>query len=112
MPCKTFLDHDDKEIHRTFETNVFSQMWTLREFLPSMINLNHGHIVTICSAAGLIPVRNLAPYCASKHAVHGFVESIKDEIRHHPKQPDIKFTTVYPFSCNTNLLVGIRSNSR
>lgn len=45
-------------------------------------------------------------------AVHGIVEGIKDEFRSMDHPPNIRFTTVYPFSCNTGLLTGIKSHSR
>jgi len=92
--------------------NVFAGFWTLRAFVPRMIELDKGHVVTVCSAAGLLPVRNLVPYCGSKHAVHGIVEALKDELRNMPKKPSIRFTTVYPYSCNTGLLSGVKSWSR
>jgi hypothetical protein len=40
------------------------------------------------------------------------VEGIKDEFRGMEHQPNIHFTTVYPFSCNTGLLAGVKSYSR
>ena len=36
--------------------------------LPKMMEKNHGHIVTISSAAGVVGVPGLADYSASKHA--------------------------------------------
>ena len=113
MPCHSFLSHNPREIVRAFEVNVFSHFWILREFLPGMITRNHGHIVTVSSAAGLIPTRNLVPYCGSKHAVCGYVDALKEELRHHPAKPrNIHFTTVYPFSCKTNLIDGVMCHSR
>jgi len=113
MPCHEFLSHNPREIERSFQVNVFSHFWILREFLPGMIERNDGHIVTVASAAGLIPTRNLVPYCATKHAVCGYVDALKEELRHHPTKPtNIRFTTVYPFSCRTKLIQNIKCNSR
>lgn len=39
---------------------------TVKAFLPSMIETNHGHIVGINSALGLITIPTLAAYCSSK----------------------------------------------
>lgn len=111
MPCKSFLNHTPEELENVFKVNVFGNFWTLRAFLPKMLSMNRGHIVTVCSAAGLIPVRNLAPYCGSKHAIQGFIEGVKDEFRN-LKKSNILFTTVYPYSCNTGLLSGVKSYSR
>jgi len=112
MPCKPFFDHSPTELEQVFRVNVFANFWTLRTFVPKMIEANRGHVVTVCSAAGLLPVRNLVPYCGSKHAVHGVVEALKDELRNMPTKPDVKFTTIYPYSCNTGLLSGVKSWSR
>lgn len=112
MPCRPFLKQTPEELEKTFQINVLAHFWILQEILPRMIERNEGHIVTVCSAAGLIPTRNLAPYSGTKHAVHGFIEALKEEIRHDPRKPDIKFTTVYPFACSTGLMSGIDSHSR
>ena len=48
------LDLDDKEIERTFDINALALFWTVRAFLPLMLEHDSGHIVTIASAAGLV----------------------------------------------------------
>ncbi|CAG7825709.1 unnamed protein product [Allacma fusca] len=107
MPAHSFLGHNPRELERVFQINVFGQFWILREFLPSMLKNNKGHIVTVCSAAGIIGTRNMVPYVGTKHAVHGYLEALKDELRHMPEKPRINFTTVYPCSVNTALTGGV-----
>lgn len=103
MPStNAFLQLNPNEFERIYQVNVFSHYWILREFLPSMVEKNHGHILTMSSAAGLIPSKNSSVYTGSKHAVHGFVETLKLEMR--ATAPKIKFTTVYPTMVNTGLL--------
>ncbi len=68
MPCKNFFKHSPEELERVFKINVFGNFWTLRTFVPNMIKMSRGHVVTMCSAAGLVSVRNLVPYCGTKHA--------------------------------------------
>jgi short-subunit dehydrogenase len=41
------------------------EMQILKAFLPSMLEHNHGHIVTIASGAGLVGIPNLVDYCSS-----------------------------------------------
>jgi len=41
---------------KTLEVNTLAHLYTIREFLPDMIRLNKGHVVTICSLAGVIAV--------------------------------------------------------
>lgn len=112
MSCKPFLQQSPDELEKMFDINVLAHYWILREILPRMIERNDGHIVTVCSAAGLIPTRNLAAYSGTKHAVHGFIESLKEEIRHDPRKPNIRFTTVYPYACSTGMLSGVKIYSR
>lgn len=50
-----------------------------------MMGRNHGHIVALSSMAGMMGLRNLVPYCATKYAVRGFMESLSEELREHEK---------------------------
>ncbi|XP_041975214.1 short-chain dehydrogenase/reductase family 16C member 6-like isoform X2 [Aricia agestis] len=105
MPCKPFLEQDEREIRATFEINVMSHLWLLQMFLPSMMKRNHGHIVALSSMAGLVGLRNLVPYCGTKSAVKGIMEALHEELRE-DKVTDysgIKFTTVYPYIVDTGL---------
>jgi NAD(P)-dependent dehydrogenase (short-subunit alcohol dehydrogenase family) len=43
-------------ITRTFQVNTLSHFWMAKAFLPDMIDRNHGHIVTICSASAFCGV--------------------------------------------------------
>jgi all-trans-retinol dehydrogenase (NAD+) len=53
---------------------------TVKAFLPSMIEHNDGHIVTIASMAGYVGVAKLVDYCSSKAAACGFDESLRLEL--------------------------------
>ena len=43
----------------------------MQKFLPAMINLNDGSIVSMCSIAGHMGTPYMVPYSASKHGVKG-----------------------------------------
>lgn len=105
-PMQQFLELTPEAVQSTFQTNVMAHFWTLKEFLPHMMEVNHGHIVTTCSTMGQMAIRGPAPYYATKHAVHGLVECLKDELAHMPKTCNIKFTTAYPFFMNTRMVQG------
>ncbi|ELK33020.1 Estradiol 17-beta-dehydrogenase 11 [Myotis davidii] len=61
----------DPQIEKTFEVNVLAHFWTTKAFLPAMMRNNHGHIVTVASAAGHTTVPFLMAYCSSKFAAVG-----------------------------------------
>ncbi|XP_013189782.2 estradiol 17-beta-dehydrogenase 11 [Amyelois transitella] len=74
------LETPDHLIQRTFDVNVLAHFWTVKAFLPAMIDHNDGHIVTIASMAGHIGVAKLVDYCSSKAAACGFDESLRMEL--------------------------------
>jgi len=104
---KTLLETPDKQIEKTMEVNTLPLFWTAKAFLPAMIEQKSGHIVTISSAAGIIGVRGLADYCASKFAAVGFDESLRMELRA-IKSP-VKTTIICPFFINTGMFEGVKT---
>lgn len=45
-----------------------------------MVKRNHGHIVSICSAAGYLPVTQISAYNTSKYGVLGIHEALSMEL--------------------------------
>ena len=109
-PNGPFMSQIPEQIEKMFQINLFAHFWIIREFLPSMLARNHGHIVTTASMASFLSSRDITTYSASKHGVHGFIESLKQEISYGttPGNPSkIHFTTVYPIFVRTRMLDGI-----
>lgn len=63
------MERSEADIRAIFDVNVLSHFWTLQTFLPGMLDRNHGHVVTVGSAAGVIGVAGMLDYNASKFAV-------------------------------------------
>ena len=59
------------------ETNVIGLIRVTHAVIPGMVARDHGHIVNIGSIAGLTPYATGTIYAGSKHAVHGFSESLR-----------------------------------
>ncbi|XP_050348098.1 estradiol 17-beta-dehydrogenase 11-like [Nymphalis io] len=74
------LDTPDYLIQRTFDVNILAHFWTVKAFLPAMMEHNDGHIVTIASMAGQVGVAKLVDYCSSKSAACGFDEALRLEL--------------------------------
>lgn len=70
----------DAQIEKTFEVNVLAHFWTAKAFLPEMMKCNHGHIVTVASAAGHTVTPFLVTYCSSKFAAVGFHRALTEEL--------------------------------
>lgn len=103
----SFLDTPDEKAVRTMEINAMSNFWTVKAFLPRMLERNIGHLVTVASAAGIIGVTGLADYSASKFAVFGFHEAIRMEIRKLKRR--VATTVVCPFFIDTGMFKGVRT---
>lgn len=102
---KPLLEGTNDGIRRTFDVNVMAHYWTTRAFVPGMIDRNRGRVVTIASASGLVGVSKLTDYSASKHAVIGFTESLRNELR--GAGSAVNTLTVNPFYISTGLFDGV-----
>ena len=87
--------------------NAESNWWTIREFLPAMMQRNSGHIVAIASLAGKVGCGGLADYNASKFAQYGFHEGLRIELKIQGKK--IPVTTICPFFINTGMFAGVNT---
>ena len=71
----------EKDIQAQFDVNVLGLIQTTRQVLPVMIRQRSGHIINMCSIAGLIATPTYTIYAACKHAVHGFSEALRREVK-------------------------------
>ena len=72
-----FVDGDPAAWSAIVETNVNGLMRITHALLPGMIGRGRGHVVNVGSTAGLRGYAGGVAYAASKHAVHGFSESLR-----------------------------------
>jgi len=68
------------EWRRQFEVNLFGHVAMTRALIPAL-RAGHGRIVNIGSIGGRQALPFVAPYGASKHALHGFSDSLRLELR-------------------------------
>jgi all-trans-retinol dehydrogenase (NAD+) len=101
------VDLEPEQIERTFAVNVLALYWVTKAFLPSMMQRDHGHVVTMASAAGLVGVAKQTDYAASKHAAVGFMESLRAELRRDGVH--VGTTTVCPYYIDTGMFQGAKS---
>ncbi|MCU0433986.1 MAG: SDR family oxidoreductase [Bacteroidia bacterium] len=65
---------------RIMEVNFFGQIALTKSVLPVMLAQRSGHIVVMSSIAGKFGFWYRTAYSASKHALHGFFESLRMEV--------------------------------
>ena len=75
-----FLSESSKDIRQVFEVNVFALMTVTRAFLPDMINNKSGKIINIASIASYMATAKTTSYAASKFAVRGFSNALRQEL--------------------------------
>jgi len=81
-----------KDIQAQIDVNLMGVIQTTRQVLPTMIEQRSGSIINMCSMAGLIATPTYSIYAASKHAVHGFSEALRREV----KPWGIDVSLIYP----------------
>ena len=86
-----------KDIQAQFDVNVLGVIQTTRQVLPVMMKQRSGHIINMCSMAGLVATPTYTVYAACKHAVHGFSEALRREV----KPWGIDVSMIYPGGVST-----------
>lgn len=69
-----------EDLRGMMDTNFFGAVWCTRAALPGMLGRGRGSIVTVASIAGIMGFAGMTGYCASKFALIGFMEGLRDEV--------------------------------
>ncbi len=89
--------------------NLMGVVHGTKEFLPHVIASGNGAIVNVSSLFGLISVPGQSAYNATKYAVRGFTEAIREEmlVAGHP----VTVTCVHPGGIKTGISRNGRKNA-
>ncbi len=87
---------------KIMEVNYFGTIALTKAVLPQMLKQKSGHIIVISSIAGKFGFFLRSAYSASKHALHGFFESLRLEVLN----DNIQVTIVCPGKIQTNISVN------
>jgi short-subunit dehydrogenase len=104
MPAGRFVDEQDAVTDAIMDINVNGVLRGTKLALPAMLERRSGHIVNVASYLGQVPAAGLATYCASKHAVVGFSEALRDELA----GTGVTVTAVLPSAVRTDLVSGVK----
>ncbi len=84
--------------------NFWGVVYGTKAFLPYLRNESEAHLVNISSAFGLIALPTQAAYNASKFAVRGFTEAVRQEL----SGSAVGVTCVHPGGIKTNIVRNAR----
>ncbi len=91
------------EVNRQImELNFFSVIALTKSVLPGMLEKKSGRIVVISSVMGKIGMPGSSMYCASKHALQGFFDSLRAEVY----KDNIGVIVICPGYIKTNVSVN------
>jgi short-subunit dehydrogenase len=95
LAIDTGITVDDK----IFKTNYFGTVALSKALLPYFVSKKNGHFVVVTSVVGKIGTPLRSSYAASKHALHGFFDSLRAEVH----QDNIVVTLICPGFVNTEI---------
>jgi short-subunit dehydrogenase len=83
----------------TININLWGVIYGTKAFLPHLLKRPEASIVNVSSVYGLLGIPGQAAYCASKFAVRGFSEALRQELFN----TNISVSIVFPGGVKTNI---------
>ena len=97
---QTIAQMRDEDFYWLMNINFWGVVHGTRAFLPQLLSRPEAHVVNLSSVFGLIAVPTQAAYNASKFAVRGFTEALRQELA----RTSVRVTTVHPGGIKTNIV--------
>jgi NAD(P)-dependent dehydrogenase (short-subunit alcohol dehydrogenase family) len=96
-----------EEIDRLIQVNLLGQIYGMKAAVPVLKRSGGGTIINVASALAERAAPLQAAYCAAKHGIRGFSESLRLELERDGS--GIAVTVIEPSSMNTPLFAQARS---
>jgi len=96
------VETDMRVIRKIMEVNFFGTVALTKGILPMMLKRQRGRIVVTSSVMGKFGTQLRSAYSASKHALHGWFDSLRHEVCN----SNIKVTLVCPGFIKTNVTLN------
>lgn len=97
-----------EELEWIMNINFWGVVYGTKEFLPHIKNSKDGHIINISSLFGLTAQPTQSAYNASKFAVRGFTESLRQELD--MQNCGVSALCVHPGGIRTNIAKAAKMN--
>jgi NADP-dependent 3-hydroxy acid dehydrogenase YdfG len=101
------LDASPEDDEWVLDINLGGVVHGVRAFLPILAEQDDGAIVNVSSVFGLAGFPHQTAYCASKFAVRGFTEALRQELR----GTGVRAATVHPGGVDTSIVANARYHS-
>ncbi len=101
----TFAELSLAEFDWLFRINFWGVVHGCKFFLPMLLRQPEARIVNVSSVFGLFGPPGQSAYAASKFAVRGFTDSLREELR----GTSVKLTCVHPAGVATNIAQNARA---
>ncbi|GME90052.1 unnamed protein product [Ambrosiozyma monospora] len=109
---KLLLDLSFEEIEKELEVNLLSSFYTIKSFLPDMLEMKRGYIITIGSTLGYMSPVRLSVYGSSKAGLIALHESLTYELGSPTLNPTgVKTLLICPGQMKTRLFDGVKTPS-
>lgn len=102
--AKTLLDLSLEEIDTSIDLNIKNHFYMIKQVLPKFIRQNRGHILSVSSVMGLTGTAGATDYCATKFAVNGLIESLRQEL----SNTNVCVSCIFPGLAKTGMFTGVK----
>ncbi len=96
------VDTEMNTYEKIMAIDFFGHVAVTKSVLPQMLKQKSGHIVVTSSISGKVGAPQRSGYCAAKHALHGFYDTLRTEVW----RDNIKVTIVCPTAVQTKISVN------
>jgi short-subunit dehydrogenase len=97
------VDEPDAVTQRVLDVNICGVILGTKLAAQRMLPRGHGHIINIGSLGSVLPTEGIATYCATKHAVLGYTDTVRMENR----ASGVHFSVIMPTLTNTEMIAGV-----
>lgn len=94
---RSFLEAPIKDFEEMIQVNYLGTVYCTKLLVPQMIQQGYGHIINVASQAGKTGTPKSTAYAASKHALLGFTNSLRHELKTH----NVQITAINPGPIHT-----------
>jgi len=95
------IDTELDVAQKIMNINFWGTVALTKAVIPAMVSNQSGHIVIISSLVGKFGTKYRSAYSASKHALHGYFDSLRSEI-----DPKIGISIICPGFIKTNVTIN------